>query len=129
MAEWPKAPDSKSGLPKGNVGSTPTLSSVKMGTLEGFPYPPAMGRRQPSWRAHHAAEYGNPQRTLIPSRDGTSPAKLASSPRGQKLNIGEMAEWPKAHDWKSCLPQGNVGSTPTLSSARASDLCALSGVT
>jgi hypothetical protein len=29
MAEWPKAPDSKSGLPKGNVGSTPTLSSDK----------------------------------------------------------------------------------------------------
>jgi hypothetical protein len=29
--------------------------------------------------------------------------------------FGEMAEWLKAHDWKSCLPKGNVGSNPTLS--------------
>ncbi len=28
---------------------------------------------------------------------------------------GEMTEWPKVHDWKSCVPQGTVGSTPTLS--------------
>ena len=28
---------------------------------------------------------------------------------------GEMAEWLKAHAWKACLPQGNVGSNPTLS--------------
>ena len=46
MAEWPKAPDSKSGLPKGNVGSTPTLSSIIMGTLGGFPYPPALWLRR-----------------------------------------------------------------------------------
>jgi hypothetical protein len=26
-----------------------------------------------------------------------------------------MAEWLKAHAWKACLPQGNVGSNPTLS--------------
>ena len=30
-------------------------------------------------------------------------------------NRGEMAEWLKAHAWKACLPQGNVGSNPTLS--------------
>ena len=29
MTEWPKVPDSKSGVPKGTVGSTPTLSSEK----------------------------------------------------------------------------------------------------
>ena len=88
MAEWPKAPDSKSGLPKGNVGSTPTLSSTIMGTLKGFPYPPAMVRGKQSSPAPHAKN---------------------------KIS-GEMAEWPKAHDWKSCVPQGTVGSTPTLSS-------------
>ena len=27
-----------------------------------------------------------------------------------------MAEWSKAHDWKSCVPQGTEGSTPSLSS-------------
>src|SRR3569623_124046 len=27
-----------------------------------------------------------------------------------------MAEWPKAHDWKSCVPQGTEGSNPSLSS-------------
>jgi hypothetical protein len=26
-----------------------------------------------------------------------------------------VAEWLKAHAWKACLPQGNVGSNPTLS--------------
>ena len=26
-----------------------------------------------------------------------------------------MAEWLKAHAWKACLLQGNVGSNPTLS--------------
>ena len=32
-----------------------------------------------------------------------------------KVPAGEMAEWLKAHAWKACLPQGNVGSNPTLS--------------
>ena len=30
---------------------------------------------------------------------------------------GEMTEWPKVHDWKSCVPQGTEGSNPSLSSA------------
>ena len=46
MAEWSKAPDSKSGVPKGTVGSTPTLSSTIMETLKGFPNPPALWRRR-----------------------------------------------------------------------------------
>ena len=28
---------------------------------------------------------------------------------------GEMPEWPKGHDWKSCVPQGTEGSNPSLS--------------
>jgi hypothetical protein len=32
-----------------------------------------------------------------------------------RVGCGEMAEWLKAHAWKACLPQGNVGSNPTLS--------------
>jgi hypothetical protein len=31
-----------------------------------------------------------------------------------------MAEWLKAHAWKACLPQGNVGSNPTLSATKSS---------
>ena len=30
---------------------------------------------------------------------------------------GEMTEWPKVHDWKSCVPKGTVGSNPTLSAS------------
>ena len=39
------------------------------------------------------------------------PFPVATSP-------GEMAERPKAHAWKACVPKGTVGSNPTLS-ARA----------
>lgn len=36
-----------------------------------------------------------------------------------KVVNGEMSEWPKEHDWKSCVPQkGTVGSNPTLSAKR-----------
>jgi hypothetical protein len=28
-----------------------------------------------------------------------------------------MAEWLKAHAWKACVPQGTVGSNPTLSAS------------
>jgi hypothetical protein len=31
---------------------------------------------------------------------------------------GEMAEWLKAHAWKACVPQGTVGSNPTLSAIK-----------
>ena len=30
-----------------------------------------------------------------------------------------MPEWPKGHDWKSCVPKGTEGSNPSLSSAAA----------
>jgi hypothetical protein len=33
---------------------------------------------------------------------------------------GEMAEWLKAHAWKACVPQGTVGSNPTLSAIERS---------
>ena len=38
-------------------------------------------------------------------------------PRGHRAGSknGEMAEWLKAHAWKACVPQGTVGSNPTLS--------------
>ena len=28
---------------------------------------------------------------------------------------GEVTEWPKVHDWKSCVPKGTAGSNPALS--------------
>ncbi len=30
-----------------------------------------------------------------------------------------MTEWPKVHDWKSCVPQGTEGSNPSLSAGFA----------
>src|SRR5450432_3885552 len=32
---------------------------------------------------------------------------------------GEVSEWPKEHDWKSCVPKGTEGSNPSLSSVEA----------
>ena len=29
--------------------------------------------------------------------------------------FGEMSEWPKEHDWKSCVSKGTEGSNPSLS--------------
>ncbi len=28
---------------------------------------------------------------------------------------GEVTEWSKVHDWKSCVPKGTAGSNPALS--------------
>ena len=33
---------------------------------------------------------------------------------------GAVTEWPKVHDWKSCVPQGTEGSTPSRSAIRTS---------
>jgi hypothetical protein len=35
---------------------------------------------------------------------------------------GEMAEWLKAHAWKACVPQGTVGSNPTLSASTSTTI-------
>ena len=33
-------------------------------------------------------------------------------------SVGEVTEWPKVHDWKSCVAQNaTVGSNPTLSAS------------
>jgi hypothetical protein len=41
--------------------------------------------------------------------------KVNEAPRCLPVSPGEMAEWLKAHAWKACVPQGTVGSNPTLS--------------
>jgi hypothetical protein len=38
-----------------------------------------------------------------------------------------MPEWPKGHDWKSCVPQGTEGSNPSLSSVSARGESAVAG--
>ena len=30
-------------------------------------------------------------------------------------SLGEVTEWSKVHDWKSCVPKGTAGSNPALS--------------
>ena len=42
--------------------------------------------------------------------------------RGCAHRRGEMAEWLKAHAWKACVPQGTVGSNPTLSAIERSPM-------
>jgi hypothetical protein len=40
---------------------------------------------------------------------------------GVLIQIGEMAEWLKAHAWKVCVPQkGTAGSNPALSATKIS---------
>ena len=31
------------------------------------------------------------------------------------LESGDVTEWSKVHDWKSCVPQGTKGSNPFVS--------------
>src|SRR5512139_812525 len=33
--------------------------------------------------------------------------------------VGEVTEWSKVHDWKSCVPKGTGGSNPFLSATRS----------
>ena len=47
-------------------------------------------------------------------------AKVPAHGRGQRvkeggLRLGEVTEWSKVHDWKSCVPKGTGGSNPFLS--------------
>jgi len=57
---------------------------MEMGTLKGFPYPPAMVRAGQSPAAPHAMEMGdgNPQRVPKPEerRTGSAKSRLAFSP-------------------------------------------------
>src|SRR5580698_8459488 len=47
---------------------------------------------------------------------------IESRRRGCVHRPGEMAEWLKAHAWKACVPQGTVGSNPTLSAIERSPM-------
>jgi hypothetical protein len=53
------------------------------------------------------------------TQDGkVNEARLSSAATAIGLyRPGEMAEWLKAHAWKACVPQGTVGSNPTLSAS------------
>ena len=63
---------------------------LSMGTLKGFPFPPATLRCRQSRQAPHAFVDGNPERVPIPSRDG-APATFRcrqSSPLPTRLLMG-----------------------------------------
>jgi hypothetical protein len=117
VAEWPKAPDSKSGL-----GASPTWVRL----------PPS-----PPDDRHERRDRDRPRPTETRDRDrdprgtkATNPAdsdedELCSSEEARRVwepfegsqVDGEVSEWPKEHDWKSCVPQGTEGSNPSLSSS------------
>ena len=68
----------------------------------------------------------NSKRFQLPLRKAGDTITRSWNPTGKRLFwythlvdrvSGEMAEWLKAHAWKACLPQGNVGSNPTLSAS------------
>jgi hypothetical protein len=62
----------------------------------------------PHWLAINAS-------SLKPSPLSSASSAMINSIYPPRFTSGEMAEWLKAHAWKACLPQGNVGSNPTLS--------------
>src|SRR5664279_2353462 len=66
-------------------------TSIAMGTLKGFPNPPATLRCQLSWQAPHARN-GNPERTALP-RVLAAPTFLAPLPvvsDGERLGEGQQ---------------------------------------
>src|SRR5712691_2610539 len=72
-----------------------------------------------------SARRGRLHRALLDGGEGACPCYSFGDGGRSPLN-GEMPEWPKGHDWKSCVPQGTEGSNPSLSAAfRAKQLAAL----
>jgi hypothetical protein len=59
--------------------------------------------------------------SLLPQalRTLTRPRSRGETPQG--LRTGELTEWSKVHDWKSCIPKGIGGSNPPLSASLLSD--------
>jgi hypothetical protein len=108
VAEWPKAPDSKSGL-----GASPTWVRL----------PPSPQTTQGSLRKKQILVIQEKPKgflTIASGEDGLSPAEPIAGGRRNPLRVpdstGEVPEWPKGHDWKSCVPKGTEGSNPSLSS-------------
>ena len=60
---------------------------------------------------------GAVSKTVVPL--GVPRVRIPPSPPGI---FGEMAERLKAHAWKACLLNGNVGSNPTLSANKKDPL-------
>ena len=48
------------------------------------------------------------------NRNGGSNPPLSATERCRSP-LGEVTEWPKVHDWKSCVGQPTEGSNPSLS--------------
>jgi hypothetical protein len=100
MSEWPKEPDSKSGVPVGYRG------------FESRSLRNAHGHSQPR-PARRLSSCG--RQTPLPPKESASDADQDRFGMGVPNPPGEMTERPKVHDWKSCVPKGTVGSNPTLS--------------
>ncbi len=49
----------------------------------------------------------------------SAPAEVDPWEGGPLLRQGEVTEWSKVHDWKSCVPKGTGGSNPFLSAKTA----------
>lgn len=119
VAEWSKAPDSKSGIPA-------TVSWVRIP-----PSPPADDARgryalRPidGERAKLLFMIVRPRRPVwCKPRQVRKEATVAST-RGvgsPGYHQGAVTEWSKVHDWKSCVPQkGTEGSNPSCSANRLS---------
>src|SRR5205807_5807020 len=53
------------------------------------------------------------------TRKGTGGSNPSLSASGSPCNKGEMPEWPKGYDWKSCVSKGTEGSNPSLSAVES----------
>ena len=105
MAEWPKAPLSKSGRAlKVLVGSNPTLSANEIRSrrsLQGGPLTPVLAyfvRPAIGSRSVKGRRFA-PLTLLRADLQGDA---LLSGCIWAIFRGGEMSEWPKEHVWKAC---------------------------
>jgi hypothetical protein len=96
VSEWSKVLDSKSSVAQATGGSNPPLSANTR------PVPKAMPKQCLSVIAQTC-------------RLQDSPESEAPAVTGAPQISGEVTEWSKVHDWKSCVSKGTEGSNPSLS--------------
>ena len=104
VSEWSKVPDSKSGVPQGTAGSNPALSAAA-NREPARQSPRGWGRAEP---ASIFRGVSRPRRPVLP---------LERQQTGRRSFTGEVTEWSKVHDWKSCVRQRTAGSNPALSAS------------
>jgi hypothetical protein len=101
VSEWSKVLDSKSSVAQATGGSNPPLSA------NARPVPDHCSTQCSGKRAGLSDSLQSGVSAGVPAGAPVVPGALPIS--------GEVTEWSKVHDWKSCVSKGTEGSNPSLS--------------